>query len=123
MHRRFEGDGSGVQEEAMSREQRKRRSGADAPRTSIGNRMSRVARLFLVGCVAAGSVWSMPTAGADPLVCVTVYYRVLGGPKQYVFNNECYIPTPWPTVAGAGISCTTADGILQVCRQASFAMP
>lgn len=86
-------------------------------------RKSRRARLFFVGCIAAIGWGAVSSAGADPLVCATLYYRVFGGPKQYVLNNECYVSTPWPTVIGSGLRCTSVDSIVEVCREVKIAMP
>lgn len=60
--------------------------------------MKKLRRLVVSVALLVGVAGSALPARANPLVCATVYYRLFGGPKEYVLNNQCYVPTSWPTL-------------------------
>lgn len=107
----------------MFRSDESLRVGEVASRKLSQRKMSQLARLFLIGCAAVVGSATVPIAGADPLVCATVYYRVMGGSRQYVLNHQCYVSTPWPSVSGAGPDCTSVDSGTQVCWGVELSLP
>jgi hypothetical protein len=83
--------------------------------------LRRGAARSLIGLVLTVSL-SAPSVRADPLVCATVYFSLFGGPRTYVLNNQCAVPTPFPTSFGSGPGCYT-DSRIQICDSESFAAP
>lgn len=77
------------------------------------------ASLLLLGAFAGGA----SSATADPLVCVTVYYRVNNGPPQYLANNVCKIPTGWGPAVGYGPSCPIDTNQLDICASVTVSGP
>lgn len=94
---------------------------ATSPRRA---RSRRIGRLFIAALLLGGSMMGAPVrAGANPLVCVTVYYTILGGPRNYVADDECFVPTGWGELAGEGPDCGPLPTVVAVCYEVSFAGP
>lgn len=78
--------------------------------------------------LAVSFISSMRPAGADPVVCATVYYRLMGGSRQDVVNN-CYVPSTYSPQAGDGgcdITYYNGNGpspTLQICSSYAVSHP
>ncbi len=59
---------------------------------------------------------------ADPVVCATLKYQLLGSPMQTAVDN-CWVPSPWNTQAGHGPRCDGDPASLRLCTGASVAVP
>lgn len=78
-------------------------------------------------CGIAMSMGFAAPAGAEPVICLTISYRLLGGPTQYVVNGQCFVPSSWPREETWG-GCTTvnsdaAQPTVEVCRHIALAHP
>lgn len=80
----------------------------------IRARRRRAQRLLMALAIAAGLFGSSAGAAQQHTVCATLSYEVMGGPKQYVLNNECYVPTTAIWSVGEG-QCALDPSIVRVC--------
>lgn len=94
----------------------------DERRPQRGSR--RALRRLVAGAALLGGVLGATVpARAGYVVCATVYYRAFGGPKQYVLNNQCYVPGSWAPLTGLGPDCTLDPSIVQVCHTITVSGP
>lgn len=79
-------------------------------------RMLGVLLVAAIGGLTGGS------ASADPVVCATLSYRLLGGTRQYVLNNQCYVPSSW-SPEETSQQCVLDPALLQVCWRVVLSHP
>lgn len=88
----------------------------------------RLHRLIVAPLLLAVALLAAPApSSAGNLVCLTVSYRVLGGQKEYVFDNDCYVSGPFALVSWED-ECHThntemGQPTLQVCYAYTISAP
>lgn len=75
--------------------------------------------LALMAAMVAG-FWA--PASAQPVLCATVTYQILGGPQQPVVD-DCWISSNWDPQGGLGPDCDGPNDILDVCYEVSISHP
>ncbi|HEX9774772.1 MAG TPA: hypothetical protein VGB83_04235 [Actinomycetota bacterium] len=87
-------------------------------------RPPRRARLVALLLAAAGVFAAPAPSSADPVLCATIYYNLLGGPREDLVD-DCWVPSPWTPQAGVGHDCGSVVWALKVCYEidVSFPMP
>ncbi|HEX9775067.1 MAG TPA: hypothetical protein VGB83_05765 [Actinomycetota bacterium] len=94
--------------------------------TNSGRRRRGLSRGFgrrLLLAAFLVTAFSGQAASADPLVCASLSYRVLGGTEHHILEDDCYVPTPWTGNAWLGPTCGGVNPFAKICYTVTVTVP